>query len=165
MYYVDVMSGKTIVKSTNELSNPFVATTLEASLVPGPVWNSFEKFRTSGSTALDSMRHGGVATLRTKTAAYRIMRDEDFQRLVGYASEACRLQKGIRLVVQAAKIVVKHPEMESFQLLIDSASLIAQSPGLPLKHGHDSLRLSQSEIEEQRHDEFDLETADIPRPW
>lgn len=165
MEYDLVMETLELVNTNNEITNTFVGNTLETTLVPGPVWNSFEKFRTSGSTALDSMPKASVATLRTKAATYRVMRDEDFQRLVGWASEACRIQKGVRLVVQAAKVVLKHPEKESFQLLIDSASMIAESPALPLKRGHDSLQLSQSEIDEQAKDEFNLENAEIPRPW
>lgn len=154
-----------VAKSTNELSNPFFGKALEINLLPGPVWTSFEKFRTGGNTALESIRPGSVGTLRTKAQTYRIMLDADFQRLLGWASEAARLQKGLRLVVQAAKVVVKHPEIESLQLLVDSAALIAESPILPVKHGHDSLQLTQAEIEEQSKDTFDLENAEVPRPW
>lgn len=160
-----VMAPQHVISSTHELASPVDATRSEISLVPGPVWTSFEKFRAGGVTVLDAIPPAGVGTLRSKTATYRILRDADFQRLVGWASDAYRLHKGVKLVVQAAKIVVKHPEMESLQLLIDSASLIAESPGLPMKQGHDSILFSQSELDEQSKDDFDLATTEVPRPW
>ena len=42
-----------------------------------------------------------MGTLRTKGGVYRLLRDEDFQFLVGLASEAKRLQGGLTTMVHA----------------------------------------------------------------
>src|SRR6266481_7023433 len=105
-------------------------------MVPGPYWSSFEQFRTGGLNALESIRIGSVATLRSKSGAFRILRDEDFQRLWGLASEVHRLQTGLKFVIKAAKVALKHPDQEHVELLIQSASMIAQAPELPQREGH-----------------------------
>jgi len=61
-------------------------------LRPGPVWASFEQFRMAGPSGPESVGGGQVGTLRTKGGLFRLIRDEDFQLLVGLASEAKRLQ-------------------------------------------------------------------------
>ena len=62
------------------------------SLVPGPTWNSFEKFRKGGNTTLEEIPEHGVGTLVGKGVTYRIVRDADFQHLVGLATDVHRLQ-------------------------------------------------------------------------
>jgi len=61
-----------------------------------------------------------VATLNGKAAMYRILRDEDFQKLLGLASEVHCIKEGISFVTKAAKIVAKHKDQESVELLIQS---------------------------------------------
>ena len=68
------------------------------------------------------------------------------------------------MVVQAAKIVAKHPDQEHVQLLIQSASMVAGSPVLPMREGHEAFRLTPEEEAELASDDFDLEAAEIPRP-
>jgi len=157
------MPSQNAICSTNELANAFVG--IGKPLIPGPVWTSFEQFRMAGASGLDELPINGVATLRTKAGTFRILRDADFQGLLGLASDVCRLQKGLKLIMQAAKVVVKHPDEEHVRLLIQSASLIAESPELPQRQGHESLYLTPSEVAEEANDDFDLETAKIPRPW
>src|SRR5258708_21347017 len=94
-------------------------------LVPGPNWGSFEQFRKGGTAALDEIPAHGVATLRGKTGTFRILRDEDFQHLLGLAADIHRLQEGLNFVIQAAKVVAKHPDRDHVPLLIQSASLFA----------------------------------------
>ena len=105
-------------------------------LVPGPTWSSFEYFGRGGGGALEEIPLHGVGTLRGKAGTFRVLREEDFQRLLGLATDIHRLQQGLNVVVQAAKIVAKHPDQEHVQLLIQSASMVAGSPVLPMREGH-----------------------------
>ena len=133
-------------------------------LVPGPTWTSFEQFRRGGGGALEDIPPHGVGTLRGKTGTFRLVREEDFQRLLGLATDIHRLQKGLSFVIQAAKVLAKHPDHEHLQLLIQSASMIAGSPILPVRDGHEAFRLTAQEEADQSSDDFDLQTAEIPRP-
>ena len=92
------------------------------------------------------------------------MREDDFQQLLGLAADIHRLRKWLRFVLQAAKVVAKHPDDEHVQLLIESASLVAGSPVLPEREGHEGFALTYEEEAEEAADDFDLKTAEIPRP-
>lgn len=133
-------------------------------LVSGPVWSSFEQFRKGGSAALEEIPEHGVATLVGRGATYRVVRDADFQYLVGLAADIHRLQQGLNVVIQAAQIVAKHPDQEHVQLLLHSAALFAGSPVLPTRDGHDAFNLTSEEVEAQASDDFDLNSVSIPRP-
>jgi hypothetical protein len=134
------------------------------SLLPGPIWGSFEQFRKGGSTSLEEIPEHGVGTLVGKGVTYRILREADFQNLVGLAADVHRLQQGLKIIIQAAKVVAKHPDDEHVQLLLHSAALFAGSPILPTRDGHDAFELTQEEVEAQASDDFNLENAAIPRP-
>lgn len=82
-------------------------------LRPGPEWASFEQFRMAGPSGPESVGGGQVGTLRTKGGLFRLIRDEDFQLLVGLASEARRLQGGLTTMVHAAKVIRDHPSSPS----------------------------------------------------
>lgn len=134
-------------------------------LSPGPTWNSFEDFRRQGTSALELIVPRCAATLNSKAGMFRILREQDFQYLVGLGAEVGRLQKGMKFVYQAAKVAQIHPDKESIELLIQSFSLIAQSPELPQRAGHRSFELTPEEIkEEESSDSFDFSTGEIPRP-
>jgi hypothetical protein len=150
--------------STNEAINAFTVNSFPPALKAGPVWTSFEHFRKGGTAVLEAIPKHGVATLRSKAGTFRIVRDEDFQRLVGLASEVFRLQNGVKCVVQAAKVFLKHPDQDHAQLLMQSASMIVLSPELPQQSGLASFRLTPEELAEESSDDFDLATAEIPRP-
>lgn len=92
-------------------------------LRPGPVWASFEQFRMAGPSGPESVGGGQVGTLRTKGGLFRLIRDEDFQLLVGLASEAKRLQGGLTTMVHAAKVIRDHPSSPSaVELLLHLAT-------------------------------------------
>jgi hypothetical protein len=133
-------------------------------LVPGPYWNSFEQFRVGGSSTLEGIPKHGVATLRCKTTSFRIMRDEDFQRLLGFASEMHRLKGGLKLVICAARMFSKFRDDEHERLLVQAASLFGEGPILPERDGHDGFEITAEEKAELASDDFDLESAVIPRP-
>src|ERR1019366_5960769 len=91
------------------LSNTTNLSNWSPTLVPGPEWRSFEQLRLAGSTALESIAAGQVRTLQVKSKTLRVLRDDDFQKLIGLASEVHRLRQGITIVVTAAKVVAKYP--------------------------------------------------------
>ena len=132
-------------------------------LSPGPYWTSFEQFRTSGVSALESIKPSQVATLSGKSGVYRILRDTDFQRLVGLASDVHRIKGGITVVMQAAKVFAKHKDQESVELLIKSVSMLTESNILPEKQGHDAFEITPEEVANNGED-LNLTAASIPRP-
>src|SRR5258708_1289132 len=158
------MSTKSFTRSTDDETNAFAMKPFASTLVAGPVWTSFEHFRKGGTAVLESIPEHGVATLRSKAGVFRILRDADFQSLVGIASDVYRLQAGLRFVVKAAKVALKHPDKEHVELLIHSASMITEAPEFPQRAGHESFRFTPDEPSEEASEDFDLNTADIPRP-
>jgi hypothetical protein len=107
----------------------------------------------SGTTALDAIKLGSVGTLQTKTALYRILRDEDWQKLVGLASEVHRIRGGVTLVLQAAKVVAKHKDQDSFDLFYRSVSMLSESSLLPERDGHEGFDLTPDELAENADEE------------
>lgn len=147
------------ISTTTDLSN------WSPTLVPGPEWRSFEQLRIAGGPALEGVAVGSVATLHVKSNVFRILRDDDFQRVVGLASEVHRLRQGITFVVTAAKVVAKHPnDRDSIELLYRSASLLSESSILPEREGHDIFHMTPEEAEEHREEGFNMPAAEIPRP-
>jgi hypothetical protein len=147
------------ITGTNEISD-WNSTT---GLTPGPTWQSYESFRKTGSTALQTIPVNGIGTLRTKHGVYRILNDSDFQRIIGIASEVNRLQKGLRIILQAAKVVAKHPDDDTVALLISSAKMISESPELPVCDGHESLHSAPDGGESESLEGADFELSDIPQ--
>src|ERR1019366_6908895 len=147
------------------LSNTTAVSNWSPTLVPGPEWRSFEQFRVAGGSALDGVALGAVATLHTKSNVFRILRDDDFQRFAGLASEVHRLKQGITLVVTAARVVAKYPtDPDSIQLLYRSASLLSESSMLPEREGHDIFHITPEEAEEHKEEGFNIPASEIPRP-
>jgi hypothetical protein len=129
---------------------------------PGPYWGSFEQLRTSKSSSLDAIKAGSIGTLSTKSGVFRIIRDQDFQQLIGIASEIHRIKAGVTFVLSAAKVVQKHSDKESIELLVRSAAMLGESSVLPERDGHERFVITPEEALENAEDDLDL--AEIPRP-
>jgi hypothetical protein len=126
-------------------------------LRPGPVWASFEQFRMAGPSGPESVGGGQVGTLRTKGGLFRLIRDEDFQLLVGLASEAKRLQGGLTTMVHAAKVIRDHPSSPSaVELLLH----LATEYGAP-DASQPNLTLDAAPIAED--DEVIIDAAELKR--
>ena len=67
------------------------------------------------------------------------------------------------VVLQAAKVVAKHKDEESVQLLVKSVSLLTESTILPEKQGHDLFEITPEEAADHTED-LDIKGLDIPRP-
>lgn len=130
-------------------------------LSPGPYWHSFEQLRTSGNGALDSIQSGCVGTLSARGGLFRILRDGDFQRMVGLAAEVHRIKAGVTFIVNAARVVQMHRDEESIRLLVQSVSLLGESPVLPEHAGHDRFEITP---EEAANNAEDFDVTSIPRP-
>jgi hypothetical protein len=134
-------------------------------LIPGPEWHSFEQFRVGGSTALEGIAIGSVATLQVKGKTFNILRSEDFQRLVGLAAEVHRLKQGISLVLKAAKMVGKYPDdPDGIELLYQSAALLSESSIFPERDGYDTFQVTEEEAKEHGKEGLDIAASEIPRP-
>jgi hypothetical protein len=157
------MSAPRIDGSLSSGSTVGFANWSPSDLVPGPQWSSFEKLRLAGGPGLDSIKAGTVATLWNKSRQFRILRDEDFQRLVGIASEVHRLKSGITIVLQAARVVARHKDEESVNLLINYASMLGASMLLPEREGHGQFRLEPEDLASSS-DPGEVDMDNIPRP-
>jgi len=157
-----VSSQTPVGQAASNGSMASLTTWTPSDLAPGPFWQSFEQYRVSGSTALESIVPGTVATLHSKSSLFRILREEDFQRLIGLASEVHRLKTGVTFVVKAAKVLVKHKDRESMELLLHSALMLNESRVLPEREGHDQFEITAEDAAESTaSDEIDLNA--IPR--
>jgi hypothetical protein len=87
-----------------------------------------------------------------------------FNASLGCPPMSIDFRMGSIFVIQAARVVARHPDEEHLQFLIQSASMVAGSPVLPVRNGHGYFELSAEEQAAQSADDFDLETAEIPRP-
>lgn len=131
-------------------------------LQQGPSWPSFEKFRNEGAKSLESIKDGTVATLHTKTGQYRIVEEHDFQELLGLARDVARLRGGLSLVMKAVRVVQKHPDNDSLELLATSVTMLGDLPELPTRSNFDYLSPEDEDIDLD--DEVTLEPDQIERP-
>lgn len=131
-------------------------------LQPGPIWTSFEQFRTQGRMGLGSLVSGQVATLQTKTGQYRIIKEQDFQQLYGLARDVERLRGGFSCMINAIKVVQKHKDSESIESLISVVNMIGGVPELPTRSDFETLTPEGFELDPE--DEVDLDLAKIVRP-
>lgn len=128
----------------------------------GRTWSSFEQLRTEGAKALDPIKNGTVATLHTKTGQYRILEEHDFQNLLGLATDVARLRKGLRLVLQSVRVVQKHRDEDSLNMLVEAVTMVGSLPGLPTREGFEELIPEDIEIEPEDEVELDLERIERP---
>ena len=135
-----------------------------ATLIPGPSWSSFERFRKGNNAALEAIPKHGVATLHSKIGTFRVLREEDFQRLFGLASEVHRLKGGLKLIISAARVYSKFRDDEHEALLMEAVSAFAGNLVLPERGGHAEFEITAEEKAAQANDDFDLQAANIPRP-
>jgi hypothetical protein len=128
----------------------------------GAHWSSFEQLRKEGANALDSIRNGTIAILHTKNGQYRILEEQDFQRLYGLASEVERLRGGFQVIISAVKAVQKHPDDSTVQVLVNAVSLMGSLPALPTRDSFKPMDAEGFELDED--DEVILDPALIERP-
>lgn len=157
------MSALVIERSLSSGSTVGFANWSPSSLVPGPKWSSFEPFRVAGNAGLESIKTGTVATLLSKAGQFRILRDEDFQRLIGLASEVHRIRSGVTVVIQAARVVAKHKDKESIDTLIGCVSMLEESSVLPERDGHGKFELTGEDLANSS-DVGEIDLDNIPRP-
>ena len=134
------------------------------SLTSGTSWNSFEQFRTSGANTLATITNGTVGTLQTKTGQYRILNENDFQQLVGLATDVERLQQGLSVVMRAVRVVENHPEdADTLALLVETVSMLGSiSTVLPTRASFPPLE--PEDIPAESEDEVILTPESIDRP-
>jgi hypothetical protein len=102
---------------------------------------------------------GTVATLQTKTGQYRILEEQDFQKLLGLARDVERLRGGLRVVLTATRAVQQHRDDATLATLIEVVSLLGDAPVLPTRQSFDSLLPENLEVDEN--DEVILDRAKI----
>lgn len=122
-------------------------------------WPSFDKFKNSGRQELDNLEVGEIATLLTKKGQFRLLVEEDFQRLYGLASDVERLMGGLSVVISAAQAVGKHNDDATIDVLVRAVSVLGHSPVLPTRSGHDPVVLEG--VEQDEDDEVILDPNEL----
>lgn len=128
---------------------------------PGPFWNSYDQLKNSGSTALEKIKPNHVGTVATKNGIFRILRDADYHKLLGLAAEVHRIKTGVSFIVNVARVVQKHKDQDSINLLVQSVAMLGESRVLPEREGHDEFEISADEAAENSEQ---IDAAEIPRP-
>jgi len=128
----------------------------------GPSWSSFEKLRQDGASALSPVKNGLVATLQTENGKYRILEEQDFQKLYGLAKDVNRLQNSTKIVIYAARAAQKHPDdPDVINTLIESITLLGSIPELPTRQQFEPLMPENDEFDED--DEVILDPVELKR--
>jgi len=148
---MEVISMPTIVND----STPF-------DLKVGSKWLSFEKFRTEGAKSLDSIKNGNIAILHTKTGQYRIIEEQDFQQMLGLARDVDRLRRGLRVLSRTVRVVQKHPDIDTINLLIEAVATLGTLPELPTRDRFEPL-IPES-LDADIDDEVDVDPDLVARP-
>ena len=133
-----------------------------SSLIEGPVWKSFEQFCRGDEAALNNIPDHGVGVIVHEITHFRIMREDDFQRLIGLAAEVQRILQAFNIALQNAKAAAQHPDNDHMERFIKSATSLGDNLVFPTCDGLGQYQLTQDEIDTQDVEEFDL--SEIPRP-
>jgi hypothetical protein len=131
------------------------------SLVQGPFWPSFEQFRLQGNAGLQELAPGSVGTLLTKQGQFRIMAEEDFQRLQGLAADVRRLSGGLRVVFAAARALQRNRDEASLETLSEAVMMLGDLPALPTRDRFEPLKPEGLDLEEES---GDLDLDNVARP-
>ncbi len=154
--------GKTAERLPAEADSPLT-------LAAGPYWPSFEKLRVQGAGALNQIEPGTVGTLASQGGQFRVLREEDFQRLVGLAREVDRVRRGLRVVLAAVRTVREHPGQSSVNTLVEAALLLGESPVLPTRRQFEALLPEHgspaASAPKPDDDEVELDPEAVRRPY
>ncbi|MEC4819131.1 MAG: hypothetical protein SAK29_38535 [Scytonema sp. PMC 1069.18] len=129
----------------------------------GSRWSSFEKFRTEGAKSLESIKNGTIAILQTKTGQYRILEEHDFQKMLGLARDVDRLRRGARVLSRAVRVVQKHRDTDTLNLLLEAVTMLGTLPELPTCDRFEPL-LPEDTDADIEDDEVDLDPDSVTRP-
>lgn len=127
-------------------------------------WKSFEDFRKAGAKALEPVKEGAIATLKTGTGDYRVMSEQDFQNLYGLACDVARLQGGLSVVLTAARAVQKHNDPETIQVLIQTIKMMGNLSAFPKSEDSDSPQTDPSDSEIEQEEEMIDDPSFLERP-
>lgn len=132
---------------------------------PGRVWKSFEQFRTGGQNELSALGAGEMGQLLTKTGSFRILHEEDFQRLYGLARDVERVQGGLRVIIAAARSARRHQDDDTLQTLLEAVAVCADFPVLATRPAEESIEPEGLPLTDDDLDGIILDPALVPRPF
>ncbi|GAB4458620.1 MAG: hypothetical protein OHK0029_20110 [Armatimonadaceae bacterium] len=137
----------------------------------GPHWTSFEKFRVQGREGLLGIQPGSVGTLSTPDGTYRILREDDFQHLLGLAREADRIRGGIRMIRRVATFMQEQDNSRSGRLLLELTEELGEIPALPTRRERERLTPENLPSDQENNgfssvedDDVELNPAALRRP-
>jgi len=104
-------------------------------LQKGPTWRSFDRFKNQGAKELEqNVPLGHVAQLSVKGTDFVVMRAETWNQCYGLARDVSRFQRGIRLIQDAVKLLlrIKPDDTEGTSIAVDLLrQLTYEMPHLP----------------------------------
>ncbi|WP_412027247.1 hypothetical protein [Deinococcus yunweiensis] len=118
----------------------------------GPVWERFEDIRVGAAEKLSKIRNGTIGILKLKQRQYRILCEDDFQRLLGSAADAEMLRREVQLIIQAAEVVNENNSDASRKMLQMIALQISEKVYLPSIDGSQSFDLEKHDIDREDDD-------------
>ena len=134
-----------------------------SSLIEGPVWKSLEQFCRGDEAALNNIPDHGVGVIVHEITHFRIMREDDFQRLIGLATEVQRIQQAFNIALQNAKAAAQHPDNDHMERFIKSATSLGDNLVFSTRDGLGQFQLTQDEISAQDVEDLDFEEISQPR--
>ena len=120
------------------------------------VFKSFEQLRKAGAAKFSSLTIGMVGRLSVKGDNYRILTEQDFQRLVGAMATSELLQNQLKMVVHVAITYVKHEDDSTREALRSAITTVIESPGISRADGHDDPSFEGFDADEEEY-VFDAE--------
>ncbi len=135
------------------------------SLRPGRVWKSFEQFRLGGQSELTALASGEIGQLLTRVGSFRLLHEEDFQRLYGLARDVERIQNGLRVILAAARSAEKHRDEVTLDALLEAVALCANIPPPPIRSGNSSVAPEGLALDDDDLEGIELNPNAIPRPY
>ncbi len=74
------------------------------------------------------------------------------------------LRVASRLWCKRRRIVAKHKDQESLELLFRSVSMLGEFPVLPEREGHEQFQITEEESRDNAEDGIDVNAVNVPRP-
>jgi hypothetical protein len=91
-------------------------------------WDSFDELaKQVGSAGLRRLETGTLARLRVKQDSFIVAREEDFQRVIGLASDAARLQHMVETLVSGIEIAAAQADPKMLSFVSEVARQLAES--------------------------------------
>jgi hypothetical protein len=132
-------------------------------LRPAATWTSWEGLRRFGGQGMAaSIQPGTVGFVEVKGARFCILRDADFQRVLGLAQDVQRMSEGVLLFRHAAELAYKTPDKDLGLKVLREMTMHYELPAVGQQRW--DLVVVPDEERDTSTEDFDASTFVPPRP-